>query len=238
MIVTAQFRVGMFVLVFRAFMDMQMIVFVNVLVAMDEITVRVGVAVVMPMAVAVLKRYGIFDDENRGGGHDDQGDKELERWFFMEEDHAEGDAEKRSDGVPGAGFGRPQILLSFDVAVDAQTVAYEPQQKNEEDPKGSGKGFPQDQRDDQTARSRETAFDNDDLRRAFIAQHPCAIVFEPPADCGGEDEERTVIELEALSALKAQKNAGEDHENDGDPQLSGYGFFKEDAGDDRRGGDL
>ena len=114
-----QFIVGMFVAVFRIFMRMKMGMLMDMLVAMDEIAVGVSVTVAVLVAVAVLECYRVFDDENRGRGHDGQGDKELEGRFLMKQDETEGDAKKRGDGVPGPGFGSSQILLGFDIAVDA-----------------------------------------------------------------------------------------------------------------------
>ena len=205
--------VGVVVDGFIPLMDVGMGVAMPMDMGVYQIAVPVLVIVNMGMLVGVLQADGVFHHQNGCNNHDGESYIELNSGSLVQQQDTEDDTQEGSDGVIGTGLGGTQILLGFDVKVDAKAVGYETQQKHGTDPEDAGNLLPNHQRNHQTAQARESALNGGDLDGGLGAEHPGAVIFQTPAAGGTQNQQRTDVELEAAFPLKAQSDAGSSYQN-------------------------
>ena len=206
--------VGMVMDRFIPLMDVGMGVAMRMDMGVYQIAVPVFVIVNVGMFMGVLQSDGVFYHQNRGNNHDGEPHIELNTGPLIQKQHSEGYTQKRCDGVPGTGLCSTQILLGFDVEVDAEAVGYETQQKHGTDPEDAGNLLSDHQRNHQTAEAGESALDSGDLDGGLGAEHPGAVIFQTPAAGGTENQQRADVKLETAFALKTQSDAGGGNQND------------------------
>ena len=159
--------IGVIVDEFIPLMDVGMGVAMPMEMGMYQISMPMLVIVHMGMFMGVLQSDGIFHHQNCCNNHDDQTHIELDTGAFVQQQDTEYHTQKGCDGVIGAGLGSTQLLLGFDVKVDAQTVSHEAQQKYSTDPEDTGDLFSNHQCDYETAQTGEGTLDGGDLDGGF-----------------------------------------------------------------------
>lgn len=107
------------------------------------------------------------------------------------------------------------------VIIDAESIGDKAQSHNGQRPIERGKYLAGKQGHGQTAKTGEDALNNDDFHRAFTAEHFGAIIFHAPADAGPKDQQRALVPYKAALALKAEDDAGQSDQDDGQPKPSG-----------------
>lgn len=162
--------IGMIVRGFILSVDMGMGVNVLVFMAMHQISMPVFVSVDVAVLVGMLKSDGIYDHQYGGGNHNDQTDVELDTGPLIEQNHTKDHAQKRGDGIIGAGLGGAQFFLGFDVEIDAQTVGDEAQNEYCQNPEDTGNGFSDHQSNHEAAETGEGALDGGDLNGGLGAE--------------------------------------------------------------------
>ena len=150
---TVIFVVGVVMDGFITLMDVRVRVAMRMVMGVYPIAVPVLVGVNMGMLMGVLQTNGVFHHQDSCNNHDGESHIELDTGPLVQQQDTEDDTQEGSDGVIGTGLGGTQILLSFDVKVDAQTVCHKTQQKNGTDPEDAGDLFSDDKRNDKTSQA-------------------------------------------------------------------------------------
>ena len=117
--------VGMVVDGFIPLMDVGVGMDMFVRMGMYQIAMPVFVGVNMRMLMGVLQADGIFYHQNGCNDHNAEAHIELNTGPLIQKQHSEGYTQEGCDGIVGAGLGSAQILLGFDVEIDAEAVGYE-----------------------------------------------------------------------------------------------------------------
>ena len=73
----------------------------------------------MRVAVGMRQRQRINNNYSRAGQHQHKRRQIVGRRRFLQKDEREKRADKGGDGIIGAGFGRAQHILSFNIAENA-----------------------------------------------------------------------------------------------------------------------
>ena len=110
---------------FIPLMDVRVSVTMFMDMAMHQIAVPMLVGMHMGMLMGVLQADGIFYHQNSCNDHNGEAHIELNTGPLIQKQHSEGYTQKGCDGIIGAGLGSAQILLGFDVEIDAEAVGYE-----------------------------------------------------------------------------------------------------------------
>ena len=100
-------------------MDMGMGVDMSMLMAMDNVTVAMLVAVYMGMLVGVLETDGIPHHKHRGDYHYPKAQIKLQCGPLTKEQHAKHHAQEGRYGIIRTGLCSAKLLLRLDVKVDA-----------------------------------------------------------------------------------------------------------------------
>ena len=122
---TAILFVGMVVDGFIPLVDVRMSVAMRMDMGVYQIAVPVLVIVNMGMLMSVLQADGVFHHQNGCKDHNDQTYMELNAGALVQQQDTEGYTQEGCDGVVGTGLGSTQILLGFDVKVDAEAISHE-----------------------------------------------------------------------------------------------------------------
>ena len=173
--------VGMIVDGFIPLMDVRVRVAMPMDMGVYQIAVPVLVIVNVGMFMGMLQADGVFYHQDRGNNHDGEAHIELNTGPLIQQQDTEYHTQERCNGVPGTGLGSTQILLGFDVKVDAEAVGHKAQKKHGTDPKDAGNFLSDYQRDRQTAETRESALNGGDLDGGLGTEHPGTVVFQTPA---------------------------------------------------------
>jgi len=106
-----------------------------------QISMTVLVGMHMGMFMGMLQANGVFHHQNSCNNHDGEAHIKLNAGALVQQQDTEDHTQERRDGVVGTGFGGTQILLGFDVKVDAKAIGYETQQKHCTNPENAGNLF-------------------------------------------------------------------------------------------------
>ena len=177
-------------------MDVRVRVAMRMDMGMYQIAMPLLVGMHMGMFMGMLQADGIFHHQNSCNNHDGESHIELDAGSLVQQQDTEDDTQEGSDGVIGTGLGGTQILLGFDVKVDAEAVGHKAQQKHGTDPEDAGNFLSDYQGDDKTAQAGEGALDGGDLDGGLGAEHPGAVIFKTPTAGGPQNQQRTDVELE------------------------------------------
>lgn len=205
--------VGMVMDGFIPLMDVRVSVAMRMDMGVYQIAVPVFVGVNMSVFMSVLQADSVCHHQNSCNNHDDQTHIELNAGSLVQQQDTEDDTQEGSDGVVSTGLGGTQILLGFDVKVDAEAVGYETQQKYGIDPENAGDLLSDHQSNHKTAKAGESTLDGGDLDGGLGTEHPGTVVFQTPAAGGTQNQQRADIKLEAAFALKTQGDAGSGDQN-------------------------
>ena len=141
MFLTAISVVGVVMDGFIPLMDVGMGVAMLMDMGVCHIAVPVFMIVNVGMFMGVLQADGVFHHQNSCNNHDGESHIELDAGSLVQQQDTEDDTQEGSDGVIGTGLGGTQILLGFDVKVDAEAVGYKTQQENCQNPAKTGDLF-------------------------------------------------------------------------------------------------
>ena len=223
--------VGMIVDGFIPLMDVRVRVAMPMDMGVYQIAVPVFVIVNVGMFMGMLQADGVFYHQNSCNNHDGESHIELDAGTLVQQQDTEDDTQEGSDGVIGTGLGSTQILLGFDVEVDAEAIGHKTQQKNSNHPENAGNLLSDHHRDHQTAETGEGTLDGGDLNGGLGAKHPGAVVFQTPAAGSTENQQGTHVELEAAFPLKTQRNAGGGNQNNCQSEPFGQSLPENKEGD-------
>ena len=173
----------------------------------------VFVGVNMVMFMGVLQADSVLDHKNGCKDHNDEAHIERNAGTLVQQQDTESHTQEGRDGVIGTGLGSTQILLGFDVKVDAEAIGNEAQQENCQNPAKPGNLFSNHQSNYKTAQAGEGALNGGNLDGGLGTEHPGAVVFQTPAAGGAQNQQRTHVKLEAAFALKTQSDAGSGNQN-------------------------
>ena len=85
----------------------------------NQISMTVLVGMHMGMFMGMLQADGVFHHQNSCNNHDGESYIELNAGSLVQQQDTEDDTQEGSDGVVSTGLGGTQILLGFDVEVNA-----------------------------------------------------------------------------------------------------------------------
>ena len=219
-------------------MDVGMGVGVFMDVAVGQVPVAVFMAVDMGMHMGVLQGDGVLHHQHRGNRHNSQAPVELNARPLSQQEHTEGHPQEGGNGVVGAGFGGPQVLLGLDVEIDAEPISHKAQQQGGRNPDPGRKSLPRDQGHGQATQAGENTLHRCNLDGGLGAEHPGAVVFQTPAAGGPQDQQRTGLKPEAALPLKAQDDACHRHQDNSQGEPSGHGLREQEVGHEGGGDDL
>lgn len=238
MVVSLDVLMGMAVGCFILTVDVGMGMGMGMLMGMDQVAMTMFMGVNMGVRMDMLQGNGILHHQHRRSDHNDKTDVKLRAGPLPQQKHPEGHPQKGRDGIVGAGFGRPQILLGLDVEIDAQTIGHKSQHQNCQNPMKRRDLLPYRQRDNKAAQAGTDPLDGGDLNRAFGTEHPGAVVFQTPAAGRSQHQQRAGMKPKAARALKSQNDAGCRHQYDGGGQPPGQLLPKGKERDQGRGDNL
>ena len=183
-------------------MNMDMRMGVGMLMGVDSISMTVFVEMGMIMLMGVLQFDGVFNHKICADNHYSQGNIELDCGPFAQNQHTKSNTQKRSYGIVGACLGCTQIFLGHNIEIDTQTIGNKAKHQYTQHPNNRRDAFSNHQGNNQTAKSRESAFNNHDFNGAFVANHSGAVVFNTPAQTRTEYKQRTDVELKGACSLE------------------------------------
>ena len=99
--------------------DVRMRVAMPMDMGVNQIAVPVLMGVNMGMFMGMLQADGVFHHQNRCKDHNGEAHIELNTGPLVQQQDTESHTQEGSDGVVSTGLGGTQILLGFDVKVDA-----------------------------------------------------------------------------------------------------------------------